>query len=66
MSDLSLTGAQEELIRRVYQVGRPVILVLVTGKPFAISWEKKHLPAILVQWYGGEQSGNVIADILFG
>lgn len=66
LSDLSLTGAQEELIRRVYQVGRPVILVLVTGKPFAISWEKKHLPAILVQWYGGEQSGNVIADILFG
>lgn len=66
LSDLSLTGAQEELIRKVYQVGRPVILVLVTGKPFAISWEKKHLPAILVQWYGGEQSGNVIADILFG
>lgn len=66
LSDLSLTGSQEELIRRVYDVGRPVILVLVTGKPFAISWEKKHISSILVQWYGGEQSGNVIADILFG
>ena len=66
LSDLSLTGAQEELIHRLYAVGRPIVLVLVTGKPFAISWEKKHLPAILVQWYGGEQSGNVIADILFG
>lgn len=66
LSDLSLTGAQEELIHRLYTVGRPIVLVLVTGKPFAISWEKKHLPAILVQWYGGEQSGNVIADILFG
>lgn len=66
LSDLSLTGAQEELVRRLHAVGRPVILVLVTGKPFAIPWEKAHLPAILVQWYGGEQSGNAIADILFG
>ena len=66
LSDLSLPGAQEELVKKLYAIGRPVILVLVTGKPFAISWEKEHLPAILVQWYGGEQCGNVIADVLFG
>ncbi len=66
LSDLSLPGAQEELVKKLYAIGHPVILVLVTGKPFAISWEKEHLPAILVQWYGGEQSGNVIADALFG
>lgn len=66
LSDLALPGGQEQLVRRMYAVGRPVVLVLVTGKPFALSWEKAHLPAILVQWYGGEQSGNVIADVLSG
>lgn len=66
LSDLSLTGAQEKLIQAVYATGTPVILVLVTGKPFAISWEKLHLPSILVQWYAGEQEGASIADILFG
>ncbi|WP_342998989.1 glycoside hydrolase family 3 C-terminal domain-containing protein, partial [Bacteroides ovatus] len=43
-----------------------VILVLVSGKPFAISWEKEHIPAIVAQWYGGEQEGYAIADVLFG
>lgn len=66
LANLSLTGAQEELIRAVHATGKPVVLVLVTGKPFSIAWEKEHLPAILVQWYAGEQEGNAIADILFG
>lgn len=66
LSDLSLTGAQGDLIRAVYATGKPVILVLVSGKPFAISWEKEHIPAIVAQWYGGEQEGYAIADVLFG
>lgn len=66
LNDLNLTGAQTQLIREVYRTGTPVILVLVTGKPFVIEWEKNNLPAILVQWYAGEQAGNSIADILFG
>lgn len=66
LSDLTLTGAQPELIRAVCSTGKPVVLVLVTGKPFAIPWEKKNIPSILVQWYAGEQSGHSIADILFG
>lgn len=66
LSDLSLTGGQTALIQAVYETGTPVVLVLVTGKPFALPWEKEHLPAILVQWYGGEQAGNAIADVLFG
>lgn len=66
LNDLNLTGAQSQLIREVYRTGTPVILVLVTGKPFVIEWEKNNLPAILVQWYAGEQAGNSIADILFG
>ena len=66
LSDLSLTGAQSDLIQAVYATGKPVILVLVSGKPFAISWEKEHIPAIVAQWYGGEQEGYAIADVLFG
>lgn len=66
LSDLSLTGAQSDLIKAVYATGKPVILVLVSGKPFAISWEKEHIPAIIAQWYGGEQEGYAIADVLFG
>lgn len=66
LHDLQLTGAQSELIRAVYETGKPVVLVLVAGKPFCIPWEKEHIPAILAQWYAGEQAGNSIADILFG
>ena len=66
LSDISLTGAQEQLIREVFAVGKPVVVVLVAGKPFAIPWVKENIPAILAQWYAGEQEGNSIADILFG
>ena len=66
LTDRSLTGAQGKLIQAVHATGKPVVLVLVTGKPFAIAWEKEHIPAILVQWYAGEQEGSSIADILFG
>lgn len=66
LNDLNLTGVQSQLIRQVYETGTPVVLVLVTGKPFAISWEKENIPAILVQWYAGERCGESVADILFG
>ena len=66
LSDIALTGAQELLIREVSAVGKPIVVVLVAGKPFAIPWVKEHVPAILAQWYAGEQGGNSIADILFG
>lgn len=66
LNDISLTGVQEKLIRDVAATGKPVILVLVSGKPFAIPWEKENIPAILVQWYAGEEAGTSLADILFG
>lgn len=47
-------------------MGKPVVVILVAGKPFAIPWVKENIPAILAQWYAGEQEGNSIADILFG
>lgn len=66
LNDISLTGAQNELVQAVYATGKPVIVVLVAGKPFAIPWIKEHIPSVLVQWYAGEQGGASIADILFG
>lgn len=66
MHDLSLTGAQSQLLHEVYKVGKPTVVVLVTGKPIAIPWVKENIPSILVQWYGGEMAGKSISDVLFG
>ena len=66
LSSLDLTGMQEELIRKIYDIGKPVIVILVTGKPFSIPWIKENIPAIVVQWYGGEKAGDAIADMLLG
>jgi beta-glucosidase len=66
LSDLVLPGVQEELIKKVYANGKPVIVVLVSGKPLAIPWVKQNIPAIVVQWYGGEQQGNALIDVIFG
>ena len=66
LNDISLTGQQERLIRAVTGTGKPTVLVLIAGKPFALPWEKENIPAILVQWYAGEEAGSSLADILFG
>jgi beta-glucosidase len=66
LSDLVLPGVQEELVEEIYKLGKPVVVVLLAGKPFAIPWIKGHIPGILVQWYPGEQGGTALAEILFG
>ncbi len=66
LHDISLTGVQEQLIKEVHAVGKPVVVILVAGKPFSIPWVKENVPAILAQWYAGEEEGNSIANILFG
>lgn len=66
LSDISLTGAQNQLIEAVHATGKPLIVVLVSGKPFAIPWVKENAEAVVAQWYAGEQEGASIADILFG
>ncbi|MES2373353.1 MAG: glycoside hydrolase family 3 N-terminal domain-containing protein [Bacteroidota bacterium] len=66
LSDLTLTGVQEELIKAVKATGKPVVVVLVAGKPFAIPWVAKNIPAVITQWYPGEQGGTAIAEVLFG
>jgi beta-glucosidase len=65
-SSLKLSSGQEELLEAVSATGRPVVLVLVNGRPLEINWAAEHVPAILEAWYPGNQGGNGIADILFG
>jgi len=65
-SSLKLSGGQQELLEAVVALGKPVVLVLVNGRPLDISWAAEHVPAILEVWYPGSQGGNGVADILFG
>ncbi len=66
VSDLNPTGVQRGLAKAVYATGKPVILILVHGRSWSISWEKDHIPAIIEAWYPGEEGGTAIANILFG
>jgi beta-glucosidase len=63
---LDLPGRQMDLVKEVYVGGKPTIVVLVNGRPPIIGWIVDNVPAILESWMGGSESGNAIADILFG
>jgi beta-glucosidase len=65
-TSLDLPGHQLELIRAVYATGKPVIAVLINGRPLSINWVNKYVPGILEAWLPGAQGGAAIADILFG
>lgn len=66
LTSLDPPGVQRELLQAVCATGKPVVLVMVHGRPWSIDWEKDHVPAILEAWYPGEQGGNAIAGILLG
>lgn len=63
---LYLPGKQTDLAREIYKLGKPTVLVLMSGRPLAISWEAENLTAVLAAWHLGVQSGNAIADVVFG
>ena len=63
---LSLPGNQQQLLEAVVATGKPVVLVLLNGRPLDISWAAEHVPAILEAWYPGTEGGNAIADVLVG
>jgi len=63
---LELPGQQEQLLKAVAAVGKPVVLVLLNGRPLDIRWAAEHVPAILEAWYPGTQGGNAVANLLFG
>jgi beta-glucosidase len=65
-STLDLPGDQQKLLEAVAGAGRPVVLVLESGRPLNILWANDHVQAILQAWYPGSQAGNAIADLLFG
>jgi beta-glucosidase len=65
-SSLDLPGDQMKLVDEVLATKKPVILVLESGRPLDIRWAPDHVPAIIQAWYLGVQSGNAIADVLFG
>ena len=65
-SDISIPGPQEDLVKAIHATGKPVVLVLVNGRPFSIPWIKEHIPAIVEAFYPGEEGGYAISDVLFG
>ncbi|MCA9967617.1 MAG: beta-glucosidase BglX [Anaerolineales bacterium] len=65
-ASLDLPGRQEELLKAVADLGKPVVLVLLNGRPLSINWAAEHIPAILEAWEPGTEGGHAVADILFG
>jgi beta-glucosidase len=65
-ASLDLPGRQEELLKAVAALGKPVVLVLLNGRPLSINWAAENVPAILEAWEPGSEGGNAVADILFG
>jgi beta-glucosidase len=65
-SDISLPENQRKLLEALLKTGKPVVMVLFSGRPLTISWEKANVPAILNVWFGGTEAGNSIADVLLG
>lgn len=63
---LDLPGVQQQLLEAVYKVNPNIILVLMNGRPLAITWANNHIPAIVEAWQLGTQTGHAIASVLFG
>jgi beta-glucosidase len=65
-TNLDLPGLQHELLERVVAVGKPTVLVLISGSALAVGWADEHVSAILQAWYPGQAGGTALADLLFG
>lgn len=65
-SDIEIPASQKDLLKALVKTGKPVILVLFTGRPLALKWENENVPSILNVWFGGSEAGYAIADVLFG
>jgi beta-glucosidase len=65
-TSLDLPGHQLDLLKAVVATGRPVVLVLVNGRPLSVNWADRHVPAILEAWFPGEFGGQAVAEVLFG
>lgn len=65
-SDISIPSVQVELLKALLKTGKPLVLTLFNGRPLTIAWEAEHVPAILDVWFGGSETGDALADVLFG
>jgi beta-glucosidase len=65
-TDLGLPGVQQDLLEAIYEVNKNIVLVLNNGRPLVLNWHQEHLPAIVEAWQLGTQSGNAIAQVLYG
>jgi beta-glucosidase len=65
-SNIEIPEAQRDLLKALLKTGKPVVLVLFTGRPLALKWENDNVPAILNVWFGGSEAGYAVADVLFG
>jgi beta-glucosidase len=65
-SSLDLPGQQTNLVKALKATGKPVVVVLMNGRPLTVNWVAENSPAILETWFAGTQAGNAIADVLFG
>ena len=65
-ADLDLYGVQKELVKAIHKTGKPVVAVLINGRPLSINYVAENIPSILETWYLGMRSGDAIADAIFG
>ena len=65
-TNIEIPEIQKQLLQALLKTGKPVVLVLFTGRPLALKWEDENVPAILNVWFGGSEAGHAIADVLFG
>ncbi len=65
-TDIGIPDAQSDLLKALVATGKPVVLVLFTGRPLTLKWESDNVPAILNVWFPGSEAGDAIADALFG
>lgn len=63
---LDLPGVQQQLVEAIHATGKPVIALLMTGRPLTVTWLDEHVPAVVQTWHLGVEMGNAVADILFG
>lgn len=63
---MNLPGVQEDLLKVIHEIGRPIILVLTSGSALSVNFAKEHIPAIIHAWYPGEEGGKATTDVIFG
>lgn len=63
---LQLPGVQQQLVEAIHATGKPIVLVLVTGRPYAVTWADENIPAIIEAWLPAQQGGEAIGDVIFG